>query len=280
MNWHSYHLFIHDQACHDLFLKEYLKKFLDKEKGLISKFFFIRYWQGGPHIRFRFQSHNPEKVLRKLKIVFADFLKNYNPSYRLKKEQYYQNHTFDGELPDEEDMYWVEDGQIVSIPYKPEYERYGGFDIMEVSETIFHHSSQLALQVIEQINDPNVLTKIILACDFFMLAESQLAYSQRKILNERYHSFWLHFAGESETPIEENLSKIKNAYKARVKKTAPLDLDIYHTFKKVLEEQIRHATAIKPDVNINQLIFSHIHMYNNRIGLPPYYENQIPVIIS
>ena len=79
MEWNANHYFIHDSTCHNRFLTEYLKpeaEQLEKE-GLLDQFFYIVYWQGGNHIRFRYQSREPETVERRMNARFESFLEGY-----------------------------------------------------------------------------------------------------------------------------------------------------------------------------------------------------------
>ena len=98
-----------------LFYAEFREVFLIKgvqffacsvmEKNLAEQFFFIRFWERGPHIRLCFKSEkkHPESKVKQ--------------SQRDEPEQIKQ-------LP--EDQHWFPNNSVIFIPYEPEIERYGG----------------------------------------------------------------------------------------------------------------------------------------------------------
>ncbi|MDA6131158.1 hypothetical protein OSK38_27810, partial [Escherichia coli] len=52
-NWKAYHVFYHGNL--DILIQQCIKPITKKllSEGIAEKFFFIRYWEGGPHIRLR-----------------------------------------------------------------------------------------------------------------------------------------------------------------------------------------------------------------------------------
>ena len=70
--WLSAYLYYHEPW--ETFITKAVSPFIDKmlEKHLVKRFFFIRYWEKGPHIRLRFQGNKQtieEKIKPNLKTI-------------------------------------------------------------------------------------------------------------------------------------------------------------------------------------------------------------------
>ncbi|WP_416313720.1 thiopeptide-type bacteriocin biosynthesis protein [Rossellomorea sp. FS2] len=270
VNWHSYHIFIHDMSEHDRFLQQVVRGIVDDTH--VSSFFFIRYWQGGPHIRFRFQSEHANEMISEMKQRCRAFFRDYQPPFTLEREAFYSRQLFDGTAPDDAELYWMEDGAIKEIPYEPELERYGGEDVMAESEAIFHQSSLLALKHLEGIAGPAIPKRLLLACDFFIDMLRALTEEEGHELIRRYNAFWSRFDQGSIDPVQrERFRTLYWKQRAMGGQSGSLELDRI--------SQIVEGINGKGKRNLlPYLIFSHVHMYNNRIGLPPNLESTVAMI--
>ena len=65
----------------------------------ITCFFFIRYWEGGPHIRFRIKTaeSSNKDYYQILSDLLDSELSSSNVNVTLTKEQYYKGHKLDGQ---------------------------------------------------------------------------------------------------------------------------------------------------------------------------------------
>ncbi len=119
--WVSKHLFIHDYVLIEEFLKECLLPYLDREK---VRYFFIRYWDGGPHIRLRYQTAQDaaEKIEKELEHLLESFhLKHSSQSF--------QAISYDEAIIQTEGIVPTApypNFSIQAIEYVPELNRYGG----------------------------------------------------------------------------------------------------------------------------------------------------------
>ncbi|QIB27446.1 thiopeptide-type bacteriocin biosynthesis protein [Caloranaerobacter azorensis] len=286
MSWDSYHIFIHETNLHDVFLVEFFSKFIRKaeDNNLLDKYFYIRYWQGGPHIRFRFKKsgENDKYVIQELNKIFNEFNLEYDNPLVLKPEDYYRNHKFDGQPVKKEDLYWYDNRTIVNIPYKPEIDRYGGENVIGLSEDLFHISSKLSLLILEKIeNNPN--KKIIAALDLFSVA-IQILEDKAKF-NEIYSSFW---AGHRNEKIDypKLTHKLVDVYSSRYHYIKDNLNHIqynewYVNLKNILDDIVKNQTSYKVREQARiSILASHIHMMNNRLGVYPHYESMIADVIN
>lgn len=283
MEWYSKHLFIHDNAYHDEFLTEYLKPFVNMLliKNKIDKFFFIRYWQGGPHIRFRYKANAEygREIDRDLDTIFKDFLESYVPKNLPSKEKY--NEAFSGNKEGVENLYWYEDKTIASIDYERELSRYGGQPAIEYSEDIFNISSNMALTILEKSKSMDTL-KIIGALDLMVTALSITEHKEEFL--KQYSYFWSNFTGSNKehSDLVDNLVAI---YEKRYLYIISSNYENeYKPWKEALSTNFysicKNQTSYKSEAEARSLILaSHIHMTNNRIGLVPQYESILAKVI-
>jgi thiopeptide-type bacteriocin biosynthesis protein len=135
-------------------------------RGLISRYFFIRYWLGGPHVRLRLSPAEgaPEGEIKELlerdvrafltrRPAFFELNRDtLSPLYRKMYEAEYGAEKFvevygeDGEIP----LY--ANNSYHYIEYEPEFGRYGGPHGLDLSERHFEFSSDAVLQLIKETN--------------------------------------------------------------------------------------------------------------------------------
>jgi thiopeptide-type bacteriocin biosynthesis protein len=164
--WISIHIFYYGDQ--DFLLVNCIKPLIDdlRERGLIRRYFFIRYWLEGYHIRLRLlpaQGVDNDKVKYIAEQAIGVFLQKRPALYVPRTQQYfsYQKQQFIAEYGKEK---WIqtygEDGTIplrpnnsmAYIPYEPEYYRYGGVDGVELAEWHFEHSSDVVFKLLERVN--------------------------------------------------------------------------------------------------------------------------------
>ena len=110
-------------------------------EGLAQQFFFIRYWEKGPHIRLRFKGE-ADVLENKVKPALLQYFSHYfaqHPSCRT-------DPAWLAEVP--EAYQWFPNNSIQFISYEPETERYGGDTGILISEQQFQVSSEAVLAVI------------------------------------------------------------------------------------------------------------------------------------
>ncbi len=83
----------------------------------VRRFFFVRYGEGGPHLRLRFLVDDPQRFRPIVASTLADL-------------------------------------EVRFMPYEPELERYGGTDGIAVAERQFDASSRTVLRVLHEGRDP------------------------------------------------------------------------------------------------------------------------------
>ncbi len=137
-----------------------------RKRGLLDKWFFIRYWLEGPHIRVRLlpsQDADPAEVRRIAEDAITGFLTKRPALYEddrdrsgdLFKNMYlaeYSQERWDEEYGPDGEMPFRENNSVTAIDYEREYERYGGEAAMALAESHFERSSDLVLRLLETTN--------------------------------------------------------------------------------------------------------------------------------
>jgi thiopeptide-type bacteriocin biosynthesis protein len=146
-DWMALHIHLSDPVLATRFLVEWLHPRLRAlhEGGRIQRWFYLHYWDGGPHLRVRVQGlAATERPAWQAAVAEA------TPAWRApnppQREAFYGNHGFDGQPVDATALPWFEEGTVRVVDYEPEYRRYGGAPALAVAERLFHTSSELALR--------------------------------------------------------------------------------------------------------------------------------------
>ncbi|CAN5826406.1 thiopeptide-type bacteriocin biosynthesis protein [soil metagenome] len=145
-DWLSCHLFY--TGNWDTFLTHQVKPFVDKviNQKQAGQFFFIRYWERGPHLRLRFKGEKEilENIVKPdLEKFFQDFFEK-NPSHREASGENNSQH---------DDAQLLPNNSIQFISYEPELERYGGKEGVPISEKHFESSSKAVLSILDENRD-------------------------------------------------------------------------------------------------------------------------------
>lgn len=149
--WTSAHVF--HQGDHDALLCHLLRPFVDElcARQNVSAFFFVRHWEGGPHVRIRLLATNAKvvsHVRRQVEQRAREYLAAHPSRDVVDRESYARLSAHFGcreGTPDLQVRYPNDSVQF--FPYVFEATRYGT-DMADVLEQHFAESSQLALSLL------------------------------------------------------------------------------------------------------------------------------------
>ncbi|QAS52233.1 thiopeptide-type bacteriocin biosynthesis protein [Halobacillus litoralis] len=270
--WVSRHIFIHDYQLIDEFLAHHLLPFMDNEWP--GEYFFIRYWDGGPHIRLRYKWEESRKGIdEELFEMLSEFCAEYEDWHfapidhdeRVSKTEgggagiFYPNFS------------------IQDIDYHPELVRYGGNTAMGASEDIFVASTQLASTVIQKISrNKRYAISFDLMYECGKLARKLGIIDSVEDFFKDYNLVWKHFSDQPEYP------GLTDYLKQRTEKREMNGVvEAYKPYLSFLGEKMRmiiyHQESYDKQ-NVYYILISHIHMFNNRLGVSPereYYFSKV-----
>ncbi|WP_447001853.1 thiopeptide-type bacteriocin biosynthesis protein [Saccharothrix isguenensis] len=128
MTWTSLHVRL-SWAVEDVdaFLADVLAPELDGHRaaGRVADWFYVRYWEDGPHLRVRVRDATVD-VASRVRSLVAE-----------------ADHPVRVSSPD-----WPPHGDVREAPYVPEVERYGGPESLPVAEGVFCRSTEVAVAVL------------------------------------------------------------------------------------------------------------------------------------
>jgi thiopeptide-type bacteriocin biosynthesis protein len=296
--WLSLHVFLSDVPQTERFLDEQLAPLVRRwrDDGALAHWFFIRYWEGGPHVRVRLSGDIAGQAAQ-VQALLREAAHRYLVADPVSREVYYRAHQFDGVKKDPATLPWHEQGSVELIDYEPEIQRYGGEAALAASERLFCESSDIALGAVRStLGDmPRRLS-----LSFGLMAASILAtrvsVEAMASFFRNYAAFWAGHStlnatlagrlngnhpvppGQVET-LQRLVRQANRAEQARDMHTAWMDgvaglvdelaalrargeLVSPFTGQPVKDEQA-YGFAVQ------NILSSHIHMLNNRLGIVP-----------
>lgn len=268
--WISAHIFY--SGNHDLMLQKLIAPFVENNLHLLvelSPWFFIRYWEGGDHIRLRLHHVKGHFLKEDLVNIAADFFKRY-PAQRNKQ------------VDQDNDLF--PDNSVQFISYVPEIQRYGNVRSLSWAESYFAASSTLILKWIADRKNKN--TSFIEAIKLHLMLIYAAWFNGINIkglcvgfidswvirlcdpLNDIpvQKQLWLQQFGRSFEPQKEQLTAaVLNFWEQISNKQLPEEL---HRFNELnLQIMLQYQNEGFPVNKIQAIIQSLMHMTHNRLGI-------------
>ncbi len=141
-NWLAAHLYYNEPW--EEFLTKAVEPYITSvmRAGVAEQYFFIRYWDRGPHIRLRFKAD--EAVIEQL---FRPNLLEHFENYFEDKPSKRTDPNYPINFPD--DFKWLPNNSVQFFNYEPEVDRYGGPIGVKIAEEHFQISSDITLNYIK-----------------------------------------------------------------------------------------------------------------------------------
>lgn len=269
--WRALHIFYYEK--HDELLVCGIRPILKKYN--VNEFFFIRYWEKGPHIRLRIKIDSNE-IFECIQKDIENFI-TFNKSESLISEQYYrkiaEQFAKKEKIENVKDQSMMPDNTVCEMQYLPEYEKYYGKDGVTLAEKEFCFSSALAFNVIALAESKS--GKMYYGAAYAMALVDTVFEDEndRKKFFSVYTGYWERYS----EIIEENIKKMHES-------AVEVDSILLRNIEAVLKENTSdfHRTLfaeIGTDrKKITRLLINFIHLFNNRIGVSTYEEVQIGLI--
>lgn len=257
--WTAYHVFIWDYSVLDDFINNLYEKLSPSQQNNI---FFIRYWEGSPHVRIRFRNIEKELVKRAVNssLKYLDRKYPYLRDVVLDKWEFYSQTYTDGEEFEIDKLPWFENFSVKEIPYSREVERYGGIEGMKFSEELFVKSSMIVDKILKK--KPNNIQKTILFFGIVSFIVSTVFDDLRdkKDFFIMSSGFW-EMQGLTPSFSNEKSSKIfeLSKYTKQNELFEEMSIDLKELYRVIKKRDRRYGISV---------VNSHIHMFANRFGVP------------
>jgi len=301
-SWRAWHVFLADKAKTEQFLLDVVSPQVESliRDQAIQQWFFIRYWENGPHTRLRFKGID-DQVFEEL----GEFLRRRAPDYGATdsdaKTRFDANMKFDGWHADPSAVPWFAQGDVHEIGYEPEFRRYGGEEGLEIAESLFNLSSNIALKIIAAAGgDVAKVETIALHLTVTTLIIATRSHEERIEFLARMALAWRGFAPDAEQAelaAREQFLTVRGAMLKISERFGDADVakGAWSPFVRAYAEAIgqgltrmrelaSEAKLISPlmgiaprnqteqEAAIKSITMSLIHMMNNRLGMTPLHE--------
>lgn len=283
-----------------------------KKQRWIEQFFYIRYAEGGYHLRLRFKGDEVNlngPVQTYFEAVVADFFA-----------------TQQAPLWPENAVITParlrESGCLRYAVYEPEIEKYGGIAGLSVAEAHFQMSSQICIEVLAAERQSNISrSQFALELMNILLSEFGAKPHEKAFLLRAYTAYWLsmvqpEYHEQIVTAMEENYQQRKTRFARRFReegmgaleeswqeKSPNLfqmwrqhladvleqlrELDLANQLESPVDQHVaqherllRTVPTIYESPTVALLILpNYVHMFNNRLGLTPLQEVQLSYLL-
>jgi len=276
ITWIAFHIYYEDLT--GLLVKCIGPLLIEENLKSVERYFFIRYFDKGRHMRLRLQfSDCDETVLTYIKETIEKYLWA-NPSIRTKdSEEYYLNNT------------------IIMAKYSPETLRYGGKYGIEIAEQLFMYSSELSIKFLRD-NEVSVPQLSLFAYELHLILIHSFCDGDIKKMRKLCYLFFVYTfnnfnynntcnEANLEFAFHENkkglLSYTHRIFQALEDENIKFEndlIDMWYNRINTIKDAfliadskglIDYAKVINDDEYENSwpILISHMHMTNNRIGI-------------
>lgn len=274
--WFSFYIFYKNEKYKDVLIKHISEKMdIFIENLVIQKWFFIRYWDGGPSLRLRVLA-NPENINKIQGILnfVRQFIADHPNEEDFNRDMFLRN-VKNFQEPGEK-FVWHEDGEIIEVPYIAEIDRYGGIQSMSDTETMFQLSTELVIILLEKITSypEKILLGYLLTRKLVEKFFSDPNFKQDiHFFLSKNIEFWEY---KNILPSHKVVTFLKNNNNASEKILSVLnnDINIQEKLDKIQNkfQSIICNEAENEKIKYGYIAMSHIHMFNNRLGCSPFIE--------
>lgn len=276
-----------------------------ESKGMIERYFVIRYWEGGAHVRLRLlpSAHvSHDELKAEVDPAIERFLEDrpslFDPDPEVMaplmrrlyvmeygEQEYEERFGATGLIP------LRPNNSFAYIPYVPEYARYGGIQGMEVSERHFHTSSNIAFDALRDSNS-SVRTSTLGMAFQMMLHFCYAFFEDRDMVIAFFRRYGEFFQGVNVPPdLQAGFDRVfERQAQGIVEQTQQLEA-INQRLRTgemgALSKYVIDARHVRGEVDrlyqtgqlefqgpvdsfehvANRLLTSYVHMTNNRLGL-------------
>lgn len=271
MDWSPWHLHLASGArsLGDRVVNEVIGPVIDDTGG--RPWFFIRYWQAGPHLRLRIgdlddQSfQRTEQSLTERLSAAGKLAADEQPvtpaGYRAGAGRFAA-----GERGTDRVVQELLAPGVHRARYHPEYERYGGAGLMPRTERLFQLSSELVISLLPHLDTAGKRAAAALRATLSAAAALGDAGEQAAFFAHGMAS-WREWAAGYGFADEQIDQLCRQAGAAGAARAADPDghgaFGGWHEALAALTGQVRQAGRDHP----GRIVSSHVHMFHNRLGL-------------
>jgi len=272
--WTSIHIYYHDFKRLDIVIRHLIPELRDYYFPR-DDYFFLRYWEGGPHVRLRVNSGSGQELTKSLVEACQMFLQQTPCPVDITKEQFYLSMGLDATTGS--NMLWFPNNSVEIVPYTPEFELYG--DAVDIATQFFYHSSELCLRILRTMHSMSekfnaaLLTLILFLSHYMDHVSDGVAnfldhyYSSWSTLEDKYR---VSHSNHREAPMEwEDFAHYDSTFfNNLITWNHALYNDIHF---KGMVDSFTQLKTVKNQLPTDKkpVVAGLLHTTNNRLGLTP-----------
>lgn len=283
-SWHCWHAYLPHSQVND-----FLIALLAQQRSRIEAHdvFFLRYWQGGPHVRVRFRLEAAEaaEVSSQLADLMPAFSQQDKSEYTDQVEA--QEHL--ARLEKEIVAAPRPPGTIEAQSYVPEYAKYGGTVGVAIAEDLFCSGTCAVLELLAATEGrPFDPLGAGMGLTVEELAGAGLDRGELVPFLRRYAELWMRYAPWfAEVQLEPVWKSVEEPVMALLARSAELSPDVGETFAIATKAfgQAAGTDETRLDTMLDGAAFgsvlsNYIHTNNNRLGLRPDQEILVALLLA
>ncbi|MFE9402673.1 lantibiotic dehydratase C-terminal domain-containing protein [Streptomyces sp. NPDC006530] len=277
--WRALHVHL-PHSLQTAFLRDVIRPVVRAGEGG-DRFFFLRYWQGGPHIRLRIDGAAPERadairaaLLAGMPAMTAELSAEYDYEVSLQADL--------ARLEGESTQAIRAPGTVEPMAYLPEYAKYGGVEGVRIAEELFCRTSAavLDLAAARPTPEPKAPVGEAIRIMAMSLRGSGLDLDQSRQFLGGYEEFWRRYVPEGydrtwDGLYERTRPKVLELCEAVWREGRT---DVFHDiYANALTAARQAGTASGEDLGdlvlggtpYTRCLSNYIHTTNNRLGIIP-----------
>ncbi|MFJ8955014.1 thiopeptide-type bacteriocin biosynthesis protein [Streptomyces sp. NPDC102381] len=263
--WHL-HLASNAQSLLDRVVQHVIAPVVQTLDG--APWFFIRYWEAGPHLRLRIGDLSPaehDRVEALLRELLATAGRPAEGEVVLKEEAYRAEAGLlaRGEYGSDHPVVALRPPGVHRAVYEPETERYGGPTLMPAAERLFQRASELVLALLPHVSTPQTRSALALRATVSAAAALGDGAEQALFYAHSLTAWRAWAAGLGSTPAE--LDRLCHIPEGTAKPVDPDQHGPFGNWHAALTDLVREIRVTTEHVP-GQIVVSHVHMLHNRLG--------------
>ena len=289
MTWAAVHVYYH--ANHDPLIRACIGPALAglREAGTVDRAFFLRYWQGGPHVRVRVRARDQvtaDVAADRLTAAIESFLARCPSRLPVDPEVFAEAQrrlaTLEGR---DVDLRLRPDNTVTRAAYEPEYGKYGGTVGVAIAEKLFDASSRLVIGLLDEVaRRPG--RRLLLGLGILASGLREFGVAEPREFLTGYADMWSRYAipsvveqwpdamarnhraaeacvgaalsGRPPTAIEPWAAALRSAFR-----------DLARAGDRVFGALSTPCQASAADACLTRLMAQYVHTTSNRLGLLP-----------
>lgn len=293
--WIGYYVYYQDDF--NIIIKKALIPLINilNKLNMYEGYFFLRYWENGPHLRFRVKLKNEfeKEICHLIEHILISFLEKNPSKTRLSKEDYYKFtknfanlEKINKKLPDS-----ILNNYFSRETYVQEKNKYGGLCGVFIAEKIFMKSSSIVINILNKNYSKNVIHFYALIMMFVATKAFKFSLNKQLDFFLYYYNYWSQYLYSQYN--KDYTKSLQNLFELKKNVLKDIFLSVHHlqSFNESLVKEwfstletaffeieansfnIRNKIFLENKFDLKEyLLMQYIHTHNNRLGILVYEE--------